>query len=147
MKTPHYDYHDLLMLIDQKHGDIVTFTNLLQVDTVKFLEFIGDGEKLPTDIIEKASKLLDIPPDEIGFYFYQPEPEHKTRERGRPVKAITKTSTPPKNDTYYTVTEACQLLGIHRRTLQARLRDGTIKGKLIGREWRIYKNEIFEGSN
>lgn len=63
-------------------------------------------------------------------------------KRGRPVKDIQKTSIPPKNNTYYTVSEAADLLGLHRHTLQARLRDGTIKGKLIGNSWRIYRSEL-----
>ena len=72
--------------------------------------------------------------------------EAAKRERGRPFKAIVKTTTPPQNDNYYTVEEACLLLGIHRHTLQARLRDKTLKGKMIGRTWRIYKDEIFDNS-
>ena len=67
---------------------------------------------------------------------------------GRPRKELSGGITQePANGNYYTVDEAAELLGVHRRTIQARLRDGTIKGKLIGREWRIYKNEIYEGSN
>lgn len=48
----------------------------------------------------------------------------------------------PTNGSYYTVTEAAELLGIHRHTLQARLRDGTIKGKKINGLWKIYKEEL-----
>lgn len=65
--------------------------------------------------------------------------------RGRPRKQIIKTTTPPTHADYYTVKEAVEILGLHRRTIEARLRDGTIKGKLIGRTWRIYKDELFEG--
>ena len=50
----------------------------------------------------------------------------------------------PKNKTYYTVTEAAEILGVHRHTIQARLRDGTIRGKMIGNTWRIYKDELFK---
>lgn len=63
--------------------------------------------------------------------------------RGRPKKPIVKTNVPPENGVYYTVREAVDLLGLHRRTIEARLRDGTIKGKLIGCTWRIYKDELY----
>ena len=63
---------------------------------------------------------------------------------GRPFKTITKTTTPPQNENYYTVKEAAELLHLDKHTVQARLRDGTIRGKLIGRTWRIYKDELYE---
>jgi excisionase family DNA binding protein len=63
---------------------------------------------------------------------------------GRPRKAIPKTTTPPANSRYYTIAELEQITGLHRHTLQARLRDGTIKGKLIGRTWRIYPDELYQ---
>lgn len=66
---------------------------------------------------------------------------------GRPRKAIPKTSTPPATEKYYTIREAVEITGLHRHTLQARLRDGTIKGKLIGRTWRIYANELYKGDD
>ena len=67
---------------------------------------------------------------------------------GRPRKILNQsTTTPPANGIYYTVTEAAELLGIHRHTIQARLRDGTIKGKLMGNQWRIYKNELYKEGN
>lgn len=66
-------------------------------------------------------------------------------KRGRPRKdELLKTDTPPENGIYYTITEAVKLTGLHRHTLQARLRDGTLKGKLIGNTWRIYKNELYK---
>ena len=64
-------------------------------------------------------------------------------KRGRPVKDIPKTTTPPKNGIYYTVTEAVELLGLHRHTIQARLRDGSIRGKLTGNTWKIYKDALY----
>jgi excisionase family DNA binding protein len=69
----------------------------------------------------------------------------KTKAKtGRPRKDLKQTITAaPIHENYYTVTEAAQLLGVHRHTIQARLRDGTIKGKLIGNQWRIYKNELY----
>lgn len=64
-------------------------------------------------------------------------------KRGRPFKDVPKTTTPPKNGTYYTVTEAVELLGLHRHTIQARLRDGSIRGKLTGNTWKIYKDALY----
>lgn len=64
-------------------------------------------------------------------------------KRGRPVKDIPKTTTTPKNGVYYTVTEAVEVLGLHRHTIQARLRDGSIRGKLTGNTWKIYKDAIY----
>lgn len=65
---------------------------------------------------------------------------------GRPRKEFSKTTTPPAHVSYYTISEAAALLGVHRHTLQARLRAGTLKGKLIGRTWRIYRDELFDNS-
>lgn len=67
------------------------------------------------------------------------------RKRGRPFKDASafRTSVPPENGIYYTTEEAVSLLGIHRHTLQTRLRDGTLKAKKIGSEWRIYKDTLY----
>ena len=66
---------------------------------------------------------------------------------GRPRKELSGTITQePENGNYYTVDEAAELLGIHRRTVQARLRDGTLKGKKLSGVWRIYKDSIKEGA-
>lgn len=64
--------------------------------------------------------------------------------RGRPFKAVPIITTPPQNGSYYTIAEAVELTGLHRHTLQAWLREGRIKGKLIGRTWRIYKDELYK---
>lgn len=45
---------------------------------------------------------------------------------------------------YYTVEEAAELLGVHVRTVQARLRDGTLPGKKISGTWRIYPEAILK---
>lgn len=69
----------------------------------------------------------------------------KRKKTGRPRKDLKKAiSAAPIHESYYTVTEAAELLGVHRHTLQARLRDGTIKGKLMGNQWRIYKKELYD---
>lgn len=70
----------------------------------------------------------------------------KIRRPGRPFKPVSKTTTPPENVNYYTTEEAVALLGQHRNTLQAKLRAGTIRGKIIAHAWRIYRDEIFDNS-
>ena len=66
--------------------------------------------------------------------------------RGRPkiyTPETLKTTTPPRNGTYYTVPEVVEILNIHRHTVQALLRDGTLQGKIIGGRWRIYKEALY----
>lgn len=62
---------------------------------------------------------------------------------GRPRKELSgHIKQEPQNGTYYTVEEAAQLLGVHVRTVQARLRDGTLAGKKLSGVWRIYKDSL-----
>ena len=62
---------------------------------------------------------------------------------GRPRKELAKrTSIEPENGRYYTVNEVAAILGVHPHTVQARLRDGTIKGRKLSGIWKIYKDEI-----
>ena len=62
---------------------------------------------------------------------------------GRPRKNLAGNITEdPANGIYYTVQEACEALGVHRNTLQKRLKDGTIKGKKINGVWKIYKDSL-----
>lgn len=61
--------------------------------------------------------------------------------RGRPRKQLS-TDTEPENGIYYTVNEAAALLGVNKHTVQARLRDGTIRGRKLGGEWRIYRESL-----
>ena len=62
---------------------------------------------------------------------------------GRPRKELSGAITQePENGNYYTVDEVAELLGVHRRTVQARLRDGTLKGKKLSGVWRIYKDSL-----
>lgn len=62
---------------------------------------------------------------------------------GRPRKELSGIITQePANGTYYTVEEAADLLGVHVRTVQARLRDGTLKGKKLSGTWKIYKDSL-----
>ena len=62
---------------------------------------------------------------------------------GRPRKELSGHITQePANGAYYTVEEAAELLGVHVRTVQARLRDGTLNGKKLSGTWRIYKDSL-----
>ena len=61
---------------------------------------------------------------------------------GRPRKNLSGITQEPKNGTYYTVEEAAELLGVHVKTVQARLRDGTLNGKKLSGVWRIYKDSL-----
>lgn len=66
---------------------------------------------------------------------------------GRPRKELSgRIAQEPANGAYYTVNEAAELLGVHVRTIQSRLRSGEIAGKKISGFWRIYKNELMKGS-
>ena len=59
---------------------------------------------------------------------------------GRPRKQVTISSAPEQ--TYYTVQEAAALTNTHIHTIQARLRDGTLKGKKLGGIWKIYPDSL-----
>lgn len=62
---------------------------------------------------------------------------------GRPRKQLSGAiSQEPANGLYYTVDEVMEILGVHRHTVQARLRDGTLKGKKLSGVWRIYKDSL-----
>ena len=62
---------------------------------------------------------------------------------GRPRKQLSGSITQePENGAYYTVSEAAELLGVNVRTVQARLRDGTLRGKKLSGVWHIYKNSL-----
>ena len=63
---------------------------------------------------------------------------------GRPRKDLKATNEEPANGIFYTVEEAVQITGLHRRTIQARLRDGSLKGKKLSGVWRIYRDSLFE---
>lgn len=67
----------------------------------------------------------------------------KKHPGGRPRKELSGTITQaPANGTYYTVEEAAELLGVHVRTVQARLRDGTLNGKKLSGVWKIYPDSL-----
>ena len=59
---------------------------------------------------------------------------------GRPQKEVTAADIPQQD--YFTVQEAAAILDVHKHTVQARLRDGTLKGKKLGGVWRIYRDSL-----
>ena len=59
---------------------------------------------------------------------------------GRPRKAVTATDIPEQD--YFTVQEAADILCLHKHTVQARLRDGTLQGKKLGGVWKIYRDSL-----
>lgn len=62
---------------------------------------------------------------------------------GRPRKAVTLPAEAIPQKDYFTVPEAAALTNSHVRTIQSRLRDGTLKGKKLGGVWRIYRDSLF----
>lgn len=61
---------------------------------------------------------------------------------GRPRKTMTVKEIPNKD--FFTAKEAAEILGVHIHTVQSRLRDGTLRGKKLGKEWRIYPESLKE---
>ena len=59
---------------------------------------------------------------------------------GRPRKEVTAADIPQQD--YFTVQEAAAILDVHKHTVQARLRDGTLKGKKLGGVWRSYRDSL-----
>lgn len=62
--------------------------------------------------------------------------------RGRPRKAISIPEDRLPQQPYLTVEDVVSLTGLHVRTVQARLRDGTLRGKKLGGTWRIYRDSL-----
>lgn len=61
---------------------------------------------------------------------------------GRPMKQITDYITELPDKDFFTVPEVAELTGLHVKTIQARLRDGTLKGKKLGGTWKIYRESL-----
>ena len=59
---------------------------------------------------------------------------------GRPRKEVTAADIPQQD--YFTVQEAAAIQDVHKHTVQARLRDGKLKGKKLGGVWRIYRDSL-----
>lgn len=64
---------------------------------------------------------------------------------GRPRKKIAVPEERLPQVPYLTVPEVAKLTGYHVRTIQARLRDGTLAGKKLGGTWRIYPEALTDG--
>ena len=64
---------------------------------------------------------------------------------GRPRKAITIPDDVLPDKQVFTVPEVAEITGYHVRTIQARLRDGTLEGKRLGGTWRIYRDSLVNG--
>ena len=61
---------------------------------------------------------------------------------GRPRKAITIPDDVLPDKDVFTVPEIAEITGLHVRTIQARLRDGTLSGKRLGGTWKIYRDSL-----
>lgn len=70
------------------------------------------------------------------------EGEHMAHPGGRPRKIVKVTDIPEQD--YFTVAEVAAMTGSHIHTIQARLRDGTLAGKKLGKHWRIYRESLLK---
>lgn len=61
---------------------------------------------------------------------------------GRPKKQLETITIPDNGKPYYTIPELCELTGLHRHTIQAKLRAGELSGKKISGTWRVYRDEL-----
>lgn len=61
---------------------------------------------------------------------------------GRPRKPLTMPADAIPMKDFFTVQEAAELTNSHVRTIQARLRDGTLRGKKLGKSWKIYRDSL-----
>lgn len=61
---------------------------------------------------------------------------------GKPRKVLTIPDSEIPDTIYLTVPEVAELTHSHVRTVQARLRDGTLKGKKLSGTWRIYRDSL-----
>ena len=61
---------------------------------------------------------------------------------GRPRKVIAIPADQLPEQPYFTVPEVAAITGYHVRTIQARLRDGTLAGKKLGGTWKIYRESL-----
>lgn len=61
---------------------------------------------------------------------------------GRPRKQIEVSENELPEQPYFTVNEVAEITGCHIHTIQARLRDGTLRGKKLGGTWRVYRDSI-----
>ena len=140
----YFDNSLLLERINERFEDIDAFCEKAELEPVKFLKRLAEDNLTASDIMQCVDA-LEIAPEDVDRYFFTRS--DTANPPGRPKVEIKKTTTPPMNNRYYTISEAVALLHIHRQTLHDRLRKGTLKGKLIGRTWRIYRDELFDNSS
>lgn len=67
-----YDFGSLLWKIDQ-YGTRTSFCEAVGITTVTFRNYISGTTPMPASFIEKACKVLSIPREEIGAYFFKPD--------------------------------------------------------------------------
>ena len=67
-----YDYGSLLWKIDQ-FGTRTSFCEAVGITTVTFRNYISGATPMPSSFIEKACRVLSIPREEIGAYFFKPD--------------------------------------------------------------------------
>lgn len=63
---------------------------------------------------------------------------------GRPRRELALKADDIPQQAYFTVKEAAELTGAHIHTIQARLRSGELRGKKLGKEWRIYRDSLIQ---
>ncbi len=69
-------------------------------------------------------------------------PQNERRGAGRPRKPIAIPADKLPEREWFTVPEVAEITGYHVRTIQARLRDGSLQGKKLGGVWRIYRESL-----
>lgn len=67
-----YDYGSLLWKIDQ-YGTKTSFCEAVGITMVTFRNYISGTTPMPSSFIEKACRVLSIPREEIGTYFFKPD--------------------------------------------------------------------------
>lgn len=70
-----YNYGLLLWKIENKFGTRKEFCKKLGVSYSTFNNYMRGKTAMPASFIEKASTLLEIPTEEIGLYFFNPNAE------------------------------------------------------------------------
>lgn len=65
------DYGQLLWRINQKFGTQKAFCEAADISTNTLKNYINGATAMPSTFIAKACELLEIPVEEIGFYFFR----------------------------------------------------------------------------
>lgn len=67
------NYGPFLWRIKRKFGTQKAFCEAAGITEKSFNNYINGKSAMPSTLISKASELLDIPLQEIGFYFFRPD--------------------------------------------------------------------------